>query len=177
MDDVTVRSSAGMVRPSDLCRSRSNCRHQRSAALSAPKMKGQHPFSSAAVGSGSAKRRCSATTLQCGQGRGRTADLPIFSRPGPILAPHIVIRIKRLLDLRRLTRTSVNRQVRAEFRAGCSSARENESDMASGRGMALHQGAVRKRDDARHGRRGGSVVKTVKRHQPCLSRSALVRPC
>jgi hypothetical protein len=70
-----------------------------------------------------------------GQGRGRTADLPIFSRPRPILAPHKVIGIKQLLDLRRLTRTSLNRQVRAEFRAGWSRAREHESDMASDAGL------------------------------------------
>jgi hypothetical protein len=70
-----------------------------------------------------------------GQGRGRTADLPIFSRPGPILVSHKGIGNQQLLDLRRLTRTTVNRQVRAEFRADWSSAREHESDTASDAGL------------------------------------------
>jgi hypothetical protein len=61
-------------------------------------------------------------------------DFPIFSRPGQILTSHKVVGIKQLLDLLRLTRAGVNRQVRAEFGAGWSTACEHASGIASAAG-------------------------------------------
>jgi hypothetical protein len=110
--------------------------HCCSAALSVTQMKGQSRFTSASVGNGMSNSHCAATTVDRGQGRVRTADLPIFSRPEPILASHKVIGIQQLLDWRR-----THKSQRKPARRGRVQGRR---DSLSGGGLPFSGGSVQR---------------------------------
>ena len=63
-------------------------------------------------------QNCCAVTTLVARGGVEPPTLPIFSRPGPILARQKVIGIQQLLLWHRLTGASVSRLVRAELRQG-----------------------------------------------------------